>query len=204
MVLVALALYFIPIFHPFKFFFPFLVFIFSAYFLPQDYLNGLLLSAAFFLTLGIKNLEFLNRRAADQFLVLILSFIHYLFVFQLLENWDSAWSFAILVVPAALFFFLAKGAAEFICGTDGKLGKRENLAILGVAALLLWQISITVLFLPLNLAHQIAVVFLSAAILFQSAIDSFCGTLNRYKLIFRLVLFCVLVFAIMLGVDWRI
>lgn len=199
MVFAVLALYFIPLFQPFKFFFPFLVFFFSAYFLPHDTWNGLLLTASFFLLLGIKNLEFLNRRTAYQSFVLLLIFSEYFFAFRQLGNWGNFWAFAILAVPAAVFFFLARGASELICGVEAKADKRLRVAVWGVAAFLIWQIAIIMLFLPLNPAHQVALLFLWAAILFQSGIDHFCGNLNNPKLVFRLILFCALAFAVILG-----
>ena len=80
--LVAAWLFFVPLFDPLRLFLQFAVVLVIAAFLPETAFSALFLATLFFLLLGIKELVFINRRAAYETFLFILLFVIFLNFFS--------------------------------------------------------------------------------------------------------------------------
>ena len=197
----AVVLYLAPFFKPRQFLVPFLLLLLLAYFLPSNFWNGAALAGGMYLILGIKDLVFVNRRVAYQTLAYLLFLPTYLHLFATLKNWQNA-AFIYLFLTGLIFLIVIRAFLNYSFPLSDAAEIRKRWAIAGASALLIWQLSITLLFLPFSFWSQAAILFLAAAILLQNILDDAAGILERKKLIFRLVLFLGALAIVLLGNGW--
>lgn len=202
--LVGIYFYFFPFFRPLKLAIPFLLTIFFAVIEPQSIWQAAFFSVLFYLILGIKDLIFINRRSAYEVLVLLLLFLVFVSFFSHIDNWNRSPVFFYAFALGAAFFFLIRGFITYSETTELKEGPaiwRRELA-LGIAALLVWQISLALLFLPLNFLYQSALSFLVATIFVEVISDYLSGSLSRKKLLANFSVFFILVVVILGLAEW--
>lgn len=190
--------YFFPFFQPLRLALPFFLTLIAAAILPANIWLALFLAALFFLILGIKNLIFVNRLAAHQFLVFFLLFLLFLSFFSGFENWQH-WivSFSVFGV-SAVFLLLAKELVDYGGGT----GRRRTFFILGFGALLIWQLCLVLLFLPLNYFYETALLLLSAVFLLDVLLEHLKNKLDGRKILTDFSIFFALSAVILASARW--
>ena len=167
---VAAYLYFVPLFQPLIFSVPLAVLLFLTASWPHYLFAAVLLGAAFFLMLGIKDLVLLERRQSYEALVFLLLFLFCFRFFAWFPNWSGQFIFVTPFILAAVFFILVSSFISYergLTALEQPSGNRRDVALVGVSALLLWQYAQVVLFLPFNSHLQAALSFLAAAFLFE-------------------------------------
>lgn len=171
--LTALYLYFVPIFQPFRLFFPFLlVLFFAATASPNVYL-ALLLIAAFYMLLGIKDFILINRKAAHEILILLLLFLSYTRFFSRFDSGAGLAAFFYSIVLAASSFILIKGFLRYKPNSGEELTENEKEStikrplVAALVSLIIWHFSLALLFAPINFLYQSIILFVSAAILIE-------------------------------------
>jgi len=158
--IVALYAYFVPFFRPASLAPAFSTFLLLVLIAPKGVLEALYAAAVFALILGIKDLVIVNRKAAYQLLVLLLSFAGCLLLFSTFAAWSATAAFVSLAFLAALWFWVLRGAPE-----------RQEISVLppAIAALLLFETGTAIFFLPISFFYQTALLFSASALLFEAA-----------------------------------
>lgn len=202
--LLSFYFYFVPIFHPWKVFLPFLCFLFLAFNGPVNFGFAVILAVLFYIILGIKDLIFIDRRSAYNNLVLVLIFLLDIWFFSSFFG-DSVGrlgivSIFLLSAISCLLYreFLTYGKSDL---SGAGFAGRVNLA-LGLAWLIISQISLAVIFLPVNFLYQTALIFfLSAA--FLGLVSTYLSeTISREMILMNFsVVFVFLVIALG-SVQW--
>ena len=164
---VALYFYFVPLFHPSKLLFPFLIFLFLALESPLNLGFALLLGSLFYVILGIKDLILIDRRSAYDILTLTLIFlldIWFFFSFGDSGGYSAAVS-ALLLSGVVSFLFWRSLAYAHPHWLSPQEARRMRM-VSGAAWFFVSQLSLVVLFLPISALFQaILVFFLSAVVL---------------------------------------
>lgn len=178
--IVAIALYFLPFFQVWKLFFPFVLTLILAFLVPSGLWAALFLSALFFFILGVKDLVLIDRTAAFRFLLYIFLFIAFFYSFSRFDYGLTAASFFWFFLLSLLFAFLLGNFFIYSgLGADKKRFRSVTLALLG---LVLFELSLTILFLPLSFLTSTILVFFAAVILFELAADYFSGRLTSIRI----------------------
>lgn len=186
--LVALMLYFVPLFRSLRFLFPFLILLFfAAVEVPGGWL-AFFLTSSFFLLLGVKDLVFIRRRAAHEIFLFLLLFLVAFRYFARFETWGE-WA----ALPAALligfvFFLLLRGFLREDEEGNGAAGamrevRRRNLLAAGAGALFTAESALGILFLPASSFVQSSLLFCVCAMLLTFLPEWARGTLGRGKIL---------------------
>jgi len=180
-VVLAILLYFLPMFQVLKLLFPFVLTLILAYLVPPSLWAGLFLSALFFFILGVKDLVLIDRAAAFRFLLYILLFIAFFYSFSQFDSGLTIYSFSWFFVVSALFTLLLGNFFRYSgLGLEKKRFKNTALSILG---LLLFEFSLAILFLPLNFFVSALLLFTVAVIFFELSADYFSGRLTARRIL---------------------
>jgi len=200
----ALYFYFWPFFHSRKLLFPFVLFLLFALGLPGTFWFAAVLGAIFFSILGIKNLIFVNRFGNHQFLAFLLFFLAELSFFFSVERWNDWRAPFLSLGTGLLFFFLTRQLLRYVeppkemglpLGSPASLGA-------GIGSFLVWQLSLAILFLPLNPLYQTALLFLVTVILADFLLERARGRLDRRKLLTDFSIFFIIVSFILISAEW--
>ena len=163
------------------------------------FLTAALLALVFFFILGIKDLVFVRRAQAYETLLFLLLF----FLFAALFSSFPAWG-----APRALLASLAAGVAAFslLYGFFNyafpDISSFRKIAAAGAAALLLFQGSVALLFLPFGFLAQTILLFLAAVILVQCASGSFRGSIARREVLAYALSFFAVALVVFGSVSW--
>jgi hypothetical protein len=204
-VLSGLFLYLVPFFQPRKLLVPFLSTLALSLILPYDPGWAVFFAGVSFLIFGIKDLIFINRSSAYEFLTLLLVFGA---IFSAFSSGAASWhgfAFLAMGVIAALFvaFVLEllryKSSDMLIEGSQRR--SLEHKAIF-ISGFLLWQLGIGVAFLPLNLFYQTALLFLVAALMLELIVDWSEGDLSPRTLLFHFSVFFVFAVLLFASAEW--
>jgi hypothetical protein len=180
--LVALYLYFIPIFRSGKLAIPFFVLLALSYFQSSGILFALVFGAIFYVMLLIKDLLVIERRSAYELLVLILSFLALRAFYITFDGGASgaalAWAFLIAAAIALLIHsFIRCFAEEVAVGIPVKKGAGW------LTFLFVSQILIVGLFLPLDFVYQSVIVFLTVFLFIDLLPEYLFGGLSPTKVL---------------------
>ncbi len=197
--------YFFPFFQPLRLALPFFLTLVTAAIRqpadPGNFWFGLFLAALFFLILGIKNLIFVNRFGAHQLLVFFLLFLSFLSFFSGFETWQR-WLVSLFALGvSAVFLLLAKELADYYFPHVSSSRRRTFLTI-GLGALFIWQLCLTLLFLPLNYFYETALLFLSAVLLLDVLLEHLKSQLNRKKVLTDFSIFFVFATIVLASAKW--
>jgi hypothetical protein len=194
--ILAVGIYFLPVFQVWKLFFPFILTLILAFLVPSGLWAALFLSALFFFILGVKDLVLIDRTAAFRFLLYIFLFIAFFYSFSRFDYGLTAASFFWFFALSLLFSFLLGNFFVYSrLGTEKKRFRSVALALLGM---ILFELSLAVLFLPLNFLTATILVFTAAVILFELASDYFSGRLTSIRIMSYGTIFFV-IYALLLS-----
>lgn len=157
---IALYCYLVPFFRPLSLAPAFLIFLFMALAAPAGFFQAVYAAVVLALIFGIKDFVIVNRKAAYQLLVLLISFAGCLLLFGTFTAWSALASFLSLALVALLWFWLLRSVPE-----------RQNVSVLSpaISALVLFEIGAVMFFLPINFFAQAALLFFASALLFEAA-----------------------------------
>jgi|GEM_PF-612936 len=206
--ILALYLYFVPLFQPLKLGVPFATLLFFTYTLTPNIWFAILLLVIFYLILGMKDLILIDRIAAYEILVLLLLFLVFFGFFSWVTNLGIRSAPFKAVLPAGLFFFLARG---FLYYPDSpppllrvrKSGRWEFLFI-GLGAFMIWQLSLVLLFLPMSFFYQSALLFLVTLFFLELFPYHLRGELSRERILVNFSTFFILGTVILAAIEWSI
>ena len=168
---IAVYCYFFPFFRPRSLAAPFLIFLFLGLVIPPGLLQVIYAAGAFALILGIKDLVIVNRKAAYEILVFLLSFAGALLLFNRFSAWSVSASFLALAGGILLWLWLVFIAPQ----------RQERSSVLpALAALVLFEIGAAIFLLPLSFFSQAALFFFGSALLFEVATDPASLTSNQF------------------------
>lgn len=194
--------YFIPIFHPWKLFLPFLVFLFLASLGPANFGFAVILAVLFYIILGIKDLNFINRRPAYDNLVLVLTFLLDIWFFSAFgDSGGFSAIVSVFLLSAVLVLLykesLAYGQPLVITRPAGKVG-----IALGLWWLIVSEMSLAVLFLPVNFLYQSALLFFPSAILMGLISSHLDHAVTRQRILVNFSVAFVFFVLILGSVEW--
>lgn len=211
---VAAAFFFTPRFQSIRYLPSFIVLLAVALLVPHAWWAVALVSLSFLLLLGVKEMFFVNRLPAYQCFSLALLFLSFLYFFGRSPAWGAAagpvgsavshgtgGALLLAMLPAFFFFVLLKGAMAL--SGDGSSPKTVSDGVLsGVAALLVWQVTIAALFLPLDYLRQCAVLFLVSAGLMELIPARLAGSIPARRLLVASGLFFFVLALILGAAPW--
>lgn len=210
-VLVALGFYFIPFFRPLSLGLAFLVFLWFSATLPFSWLAAIALGVAFYLILGIKDLIFIHRGQAFEFLLYILVL---LFAFEFFSTgWRIGASIFGLSEAIASLVFIVIGF--FLVRQAMRAGRTDPLIeasaqtpefrlFPAVIILILWQLLWAFLFVPLNQYFQALFLFLSTVILVGMGRDYARRVLTPRRILIHFSIFFVFMVVMLALTKWSI
>ncbi len=198
--LIALGLYFTPLFQARKLAPPFFILLLLGILQPATLFFAVIFGAVFYGILLIKDLIVIDRRPAYEMVVLVLSILMFRSLYLQFQNGIQA--------PAVIWSFIAAAAFAWLLDSfmRGFEADPENTAqenplrrtASWLSFLLMWQMLLIGLFLPLDFIYQSAGAFLVAVVLVEFIPEYIAGTLSHAKLLATSGLVCGL-FAVVLG-----
>jgi hypothetical protein len=203
--LVALYLYFIPIPQSRTVAGPFLVLLLLAFLEPTSPLVALILGAAFFYILLIKDLILIDRKSAYEVTILFLIFLLFLGFYERAGGGLDALSLFYSFCAALIAGYLLRSFIRFSMPTSiSAMGTSTGTfpAIVRPATwlgtLLMWQFLIAGLFLPVDFVYQTVIAFLGAIFVIDLIPQYLFGELSREKVLATVSVIFVL-FVLVLG-----
>lgn len=197
---IGLYFYFVPFFQPMRHIFPFLLLLFFAFFAAPSLWFLCFLGIIFYLLLGIKDLIFINRSDAYEVASLILLFLTIYAYYNRYENWEGA------ALPAGflmggVFYMLFKNILESAHSGKKELGGRT---LSGILSLLFIQFALAILFLPMNIFSQTALLFLIGFTLIEIFAHWYGGTLTTKKFFSYISIFFIGIILVLAGGVWSL
>jgi hypothetical protein len=202
--IVALYMYVVPRFRSMTFIFPFAVLMFFAISEAPSLLGALLFSVLFYLLLGVKELGFIDKRTPYEALILSLSFLAYTQFFSRFVAWGSIGVFFYAFAVSFMFFLLCRGFLRYAVFNKEDGATRRGLLGAGIIAFFVWELLLTVVFLPLNFLYQSALLFIITAVLFDLVLDYATSELVRGKLLINFSVFFTFLVIILGSVRWAL
>jgi hypothetical protein len=202
-VLLALGLYFVPVFRPFPLFIPFLVLLFLATVLPADYFGAAFVGVSLFLTLGVKDLVLAKRDERYAVLVVVLLFGAGMWFFADAGTGGSLFGTFVL---GALFFALTASYVR-VLGEDRDLPAELRLHLRAsalVSALLLAEWTWALLLLPLSETYRFVLYFIPAALLVSFVGEYAANGPSRRSTLTHASLFIGSLVLLLASVQWGI
>lgn len=178
---------------------PFLSALISAHILGQSIPAGLFLGASVFFILGLKELVFIDRKAAYAGLIFLIFFFASFLLYQNSDAW-SAWFPVKSLLFAWFFWALSRG---FLLEAEGGLPGRTSLA-LGLLAFVFWEIATVIAFLPLDFLYQAGIIIFMGFVFFEWLIDYSRGSLYKNKILIYISLLFILVTLIFTFAKWSL
>lgn len=201
---VALSIYFFPIFRPFEMIGPLLFTLILAVLLPQTIWTALFLGSVFFLVLGIKDLVFVKRDSAYQMLAALLWLAISSVFFLNIRTFE--YPFASILI-GLLFFILVRNFLLYVLHAYGEGRshlRREVLVSGGIGALVISELAWAYMFLPLIPLHQTALLFFAGTIIMEFLIQNARGKLGRTMIIANTSVFVGFLVIILLITQWTL
>lgn len=187
--IVASYFYFFPIFQSGKFLASFLITVYLAFLNEPNIWLAILLGLVFYLTIGIKDLIFVNRKISYTILIFTLFLLFTLTFWKINSFWDSNLLLKSVLLPI-VFFLLTK---NYLDEREEFESKRKFL-ILGLTSLFVWQFALVIIFLPLNRFYSSLILLAEAMIFLEIMPDYLNKNLDkRKKLTFFSLLFILII-----------
>lgn len=202
-ILSAIGFYLIPSFRFRSLLVPFLLTLFYIFHFPHNVFAALSLGVLLVLILGTKDLLFVDRSQSYEILVLILIFISFLYSFLRFGEWNEGLPFLWFLLPALTSFLLIRGMASYVA-IQNTSKKQMSSRVAALISLFLWELSIVLLFSPINFIYATSIVFLAALFFIELYIDNLSGNLNKNKLLFYLSTFFIVFVIILASIEWRL
>ena len=184
-IVVALGLY-VSSFFQMKAFLPHVVamLVLSVAFPSRSLLVALFLAAAWYVTMGIRELIFVDRTSASYLLTLMLFFGAAVAFFSRFDSWEHPLVFMWGAAVSAVWYVLAKRVVV----PEAHAGVAETpaaplLVSLAIMSFLLWQLGIAIVLLPFSALYQSALLFLIAAAFLELVAAYSRAQVTRRKLL---------------------
>lgn len=199
--LAGLGLYVLPFFRPRALEGPFILLLFLARFLPQTFLAAAFLGSIFFLILGIKDFVFVNRRIVYEVVVFLITFPLLVLFFARWSEFGQGSALGALGLSLALAYL----SAGFLRGEEGSAREGyERRFLLGLEALVLWQFTLAVLFLPLRPLAETGMVFLAFALILNVFSEHVRHEFGRFQILLAFSIFFVLATFVLVSTQWTL
>jgi len=201
--LIALYLYFVPPFQSGKLVAPFLVLMFFATTLTPSLWLAALFGVLWYLILGIKDLVFIDRKEAYESLVLLLIFFSGIRFFAHFDSWSGIMPLLADLLFGAAVFLLCKGFLGYVDEAHGVSRERKAIAAV-VAALVIFEAALIIVFLPLHFLYQASLFFITALVFLESVFEYARGALTRRMLLMNFSIFFVFLVIILGSAKWTL
>lgn len=178
----------------------FLAILFFAAVLSRDFFSAAALGTLFYLVLGAKDIILIRRAEAYEAAVIILILLAFLVAFSHVERWNEKMPFLWLMIPAIFVFFLLRSFLRYrhqFYGSDNSFNIKKAEVIAALISFVVWQLSIALIFLPIDFLHQTAALFLFAVVSLEFLIDETFGTLSKKRTFFYFASFFIMAVAIL-------
>lgn len=186
--LVSLYFYFSPAFQSGRFLPLFLVILYLASTNEPSIWLAILFSLIFYLTIGIKDLIFIDRKTPYTILIYTLLLLLFINFWKIYPTWNSKTLLRSILLPITFFFLTKDYLTEW-----GEFEKRRKNLILGLASFFVWQFSLAILFLPLNQFYSPLILFVISLIFLEIMPDYLNNTLTMQKKLIAFSLLFVLI-----------
>lgn len=208
----SLYLYLSPIFQSLALLLPFLSLLALSALGPQNLWFATILFLTFFILLGIKELFFIDRKAAYETLILLILFASFVLFFFHFSDWTSSsallWDFlisiAFFLLTKSMVRYLEKNGIHFFEGFSEREKKIKQSVFIGITALLTWQFALIILFLSISFFYQSALLFFITAILLEVILDDMNGELTRRRLMLNLSFLFICIVFVLAASDWTL
>lgn len=202
-VLFAFYFYFNPFFQPWKILASFLVFLALTLLAPSFsgfwwYGEALLVGAAFYLILGVKDLVIVDRQAAYQILRTGLLLVIFTLFFWWGQSQDASFLWRLLLLFASLFFLYR----EYFSSVLEQESSRTFLA--AFSTLFLFETAWILSWLPIGFLNATAITILAAFMLNDFILHHYKRNLSRKILLTNFTVFLFSLLIIFLFSDWSI
>lgn len=202
--LLGLYFYLVPLFRPLMLALPFFVVLFFAATEPASVWLAVLFSVLFYMILGIKDFILIRRQPVHEVLVLSLLFLIFVRFFSVVDSWSGYIVLFYSLALGVVLFSLARGFMVYGDITEASvraLARRRDVA-LAVIAFILWQITLVLIFAPLNFLYQSAILFVVATLCLEFAYDYLNGNLTRRRALTNFSIFFVFLVVILGSAQW--
>jgi hypothetical protein len=211
--LLALYCYFFPSYQSGRLFFPFVFIITLAFLMPISIWCAVVLGGFFVLLFGIKDLFFIDRPFVHEMLVFALLFFLFFGFFSRVMSWEGVSPIFSAMGMAMCFSLLLGGVISYYDVAPETKGEdylgmpsasRRHRALLGIsiAFLMMWELTLVLLFVPLNRYEATALAVLFSATLVELFQDYFRRRFVRQRVLFAAsVLFAAMVL-ILATTEW--
>lgn len=223
--LIALYLYFVPIFRSGRLAAPFLILVILTYIEAPNPIFMVVFGLIFYVLLLIKGLFLIDRRSAFEILVLMLSFLLLRDFYMALPQGIVGPSLWYAFLAAILITLLARSFVKYLSEEEAtsavlgpvptasapietpemrmhRAGEKERMA-LWLTFLLIWQTLIVGLFLPVDFIYQTVAVFLVAVIIIDLMPEYLFGGLTRAKILTTVTIVLVLFALVLTAAHWQ-
>jgi hypothetical protein len=180
--LIALYLYFVPLFQAGKLAIPFLALLFLCFIEPTGLIFAVVFGALFYGILLVKDLILIDRRSAYEIVVLMLSFIFFRAFYLKFDKGIDGYALISSFLIAAVFGLLLNAFVDCFKESISSTALLKRVAVL-LSFVLMWQILIVGLFLPIDFVYQSVLAFLGAILLTDLVPEHLFGGLTRAKVL---------------------
>ena len=204
--LIALYLYFVPLFHARKLAIPFFFLLLLAFLQPSGLLFALIFGAVFYAIFLVKDLLVIDRRSMYELLVLALSLLFLRFFYMTLDQGITGWALWYAFLGAAALAILVRsflgalhgeGVAQAQAPAEAPVRDLRTRIAAWLSFALFFQALITGLFLPLDFIYQSTLIFLVTVLLVELFQGYFSAELSRKKVLATLMtVFALFVFVL--------
>ena len=162
------------------------------------------LASIFYLTLGIKDLVFVERKDAYETLVLLLVFIMLFKFVNGFLGWADWYLPIFLLLISIALYWLFSGLYKYSRPEDHRVNGVRDFLSLGLFAFFEFQIVLVTLLLPISYFYKISLVFLTAMLVSRLVLVNLFGNAQRRQwLLYFSILFVFLVF-IFTSSQWEL
>jgi hypothetical protein len=180
--IVALYLYFAPLFQARRLAVPFFTLLLLCYLQTPGTTFAVIFGSVFYAILLIKDLLLIDRRSAYELLVLVLTFLLLRDFYSTFNGGINGSTLIYSFLIAGVFVFLARSFIRGFAGDAAAAAATDRVAVL-LFFLLFWQILIAGLFLPVDFIYQSVTAFLVAVLLVDLVPEYLFGNLSRTKIL---------------------
>lgn len=205
--LVALGFYLIPLFRPLSMGLVFLVLLWFAAVLPPSWLAALAIGTVFYFILGIKDLVFIHRDSAFEFLLYIYALLYAFEFFGGAALFGAGTVAGLLAFVVLGFLLVRQGVRSGTATSSTEAGVRSDAELRlfpAVIVLILAELLVALLFVPLNQYFQTLFFFLGAAVLIGLARDYSHGALTPRRVLIHFSIFLTFMVVMLALTQWSL
>jgi hypothetical protein len=204
--IIALYLYFVPLFQVDKLAAPFLGLLILTFIEPASLFSLVLFIALFYFLLLIKDLLVIDRKSAYEMLVLVIFFfLIRSFYGELGATGIASTSLWYAFWLAGLFGLMINGFLNCLRDSETVLEPRAQRTVKWLSFILMWQVLTICLFLPLSTAYQSIIAFLVSVLITDLVPEySLTSMLSRQKILVTSIVTFILAYIVLTSAQWVI